>query len=69
MLKPLSVIIISSTIPLNENIFYLKGDYSIEAQECMKKQKSIDPSSIESLVEQIFIQEILREWEVDRFSP
>lgn len=69
MLKPLSIIIISSTIPISENIFLLEGDYTIEAETYMKQIEPIDPSSLESLVEQIFIQEVIRQMEVDQFSP
>lgn len=47
----------------------LDQDYSIEAQEYMEQQRTIEPSSLDSLLEQMFIQEVIRQWEVDQFSP
>ena len=65
MLKFLPTIIISSTIsyvqPIDEQVFYLDGDYSLEAIEFMRHNKIKDSQDTSNILYDLIRQELEKE--------
>lgn len=62
MIKILPLIIISSTIPIaEEKIITLSSDYSIEAQECLEKNKVHNSQDTSNILYDLILEQLLKE--------
>jgi hypothetical protein len=62
MIKILPLIIISSTIPISEEkIITLSSDYSIEAQECLEKNKVYNSQDTSNILYDLILEQLLKE--------
>lgn len=64
MFKILPIIIISSTIPMNEpKIFYLDNDYSEEAAICNERNKVQDSQDTSQILYNIILEELIKNYD------
>ena len=68
MLQLLPIIIISSTIPLQENIIMIEGDYSVEAYEYLHRNDPIDSQDTDSVLYNLILEQLLIGDRVDNIS-
>ena len=61
MFKILPIIIISSTIQINEpKIFYLDNDYSEEAAVCVERNQTQDSQDTSQILYNIILEELIK---------